>query len=114
MHDLDELIERHSLLQVCGLQWLRCVEHAVAAANRIRAEDWIEVRYEQLVHEPMDVAERLMNFLELDLSPSVIKHGMTNISAAMVGSFRAELDERARSELDEVLGPALDMFDYAV
>jgi hypothetical protein len=45
LRDLDELLNKHSLLEVCGIQWQRCVTSTINALKNMSDEKRIEVRY---------------------------------------------------------------------
>lgn len=52
-----------SLIEVCAWQWRRCVEIARADLCNFDRSRWIEIRYEDLVANPTEVARKLGAFL---------------------------------------------------
>jgi hypothetical protein len=78
--DLGALLGRYTLLEVCGIQWSRCVELAKSALERVPAANKIEVRYERLVHNPLFEMERIMSFLGLEMSEEISLHVKQHIT----------------------------------
>ena len=56
---------------VCAKQWRESNNSVVAALNDIEADRWTDVRYEDLVDDPVEEVGRLMKFLELPYEGAV-------------------------------------------
>jgi hypothetical protein len=56
---------RGPLEVVCAKQWTVSNEYALEASKKIGLDRWIEVRYEELVDDPVEQVARLMEFLGL-------------------------------------------------
>ena len=56
---------------VCARQWSVSNDHALSALGDIDRSRWIEVRYEDLVEDPVPEVGRIMSFLELDYEERV-------------------------------------------
>ena len=89
--DLNELLQRYSLLEVCGLQWSRCVEHTIGVLNSIPAADRIEVRYERLVHNPVEELGHILDFLGLGMTDELARRARENIKRSYVSTWKREL-----------------------
>lgn len=48
---------------VCARQWSICNDHALAAAERVDEARWIDIRYEELVDDPVPAIGRVMEAL---------------------------------------------------
>lgn len=64
--ELDRLVAEKILIEVCGLQWRACVQAADAAVKRLPSEQAITVYYEDLVSDPLTVAQEV--FAQVDLT----------------------------------------------
>jgi len=65
LKNMDELLEKYSLIEVCGLQWERCVNSAAAAFAAMPESKVIDVTYERFVSAPVEETARLAGFLGL-------------------------------------------------
>ncbi|MGI8773674.1 MAG: sulfotransferase family protein [Actinomycetota bacterium] len=50
---------------VCAKQWLKCNDAALDASRAVGLDRWVEVRYEQLIDDPVSEVKRLVEFLGL-------------------------------------------------
>ena len=64
--DIDGPIER-----VCARQWLASNDHAMRALAEIDSERWTEIRYEDLVDNPIVEIGRLMEFMDVPYEDEV-------------------------------------------
>ncbi len=53
-------------------QWNRAVDYGRRAARRVPADQWLEVRYEDLVRDPEPLLKDLCNFLGEDFAPGML------------------------------------------
>lgn len=92
--DIDAMLERYSLIEVCGMQWARCVNATLRDLSIIvENRDYINVRYEDLVAEPVKEMHKIINFLALDDVDRIIDKAKKSISAKYVNSWRTTLNE---------------------
>ncbi|MGH2812847.1 MAG: sulfotransferase family protein, partial [Actinomycetota bacterium] len=56
---------------VCARQWSICNQHALAAAQDVDRERWMQIRYEDLVDHPEEEVGRLMEALDLPYEDGV-------------------------------------------
>ncbi len=71
LDDMDRLLARHPLEEVCALQWQRCVESARHAFDGMASDRWIEVAYEDFVRSPEAELDRVLDFLGFGVAPQV-------------------------------------------
>ena len=91
LQNLGELVRRYSLLEVCGLQWRRCVELAVKELTSIPPADRIEVRYEEFVQNPLAEMERIIRFLGLEMPDEVVRHVAEQIKHTHIGKWKRNI-----------------------
>lgn len=109
---MPELLERHSLNEICALQWQRCVENAESAFEDMPEEKVIRVRYEDFVREPQTELARMVEFLELDIPNDTIREAISNVSSKSIGKGRASLDGTEVTRLESLVGETLDRYGY--
>ena len=110
--ELPALLERHSLDEVCALQWQACVTHTRDALEELPRERWTEVAYEELVAQPAAVLERLCAFLGIEADAAARARAVSGVSTASVGRGRAVLGAPTTARLEALVGDTLAAFGY--
>ncbi|HHI03817.1 MAG TPA: sulfotransferase, partial [candidate division Zixibacteria bacterium] len=60
---IDELYKSASLIKLSAVQWQRCTDNALRELSQIDKERVINIRYEDLVKEPVNQIERVAEFI---------------------------------------------------
>jgi hypothetical protein len=79
-------------------------------AARSAPERTIEIRYEQLVSEPAQVAERLAEYLELEREP--LESSLSKAFDRSVGRYRKDLTPAQLEEVEAEAGELLNELGY--
>jgi hypothetical protein len=112
---IDKAREQYSLIELCGLQWSISVEKARSEVFGLGAEQFIEVRYEDIVEKPEEQLARLFQFMELSVDEGAAPIFLSDrIFKTSVGRWRTELDENEKRLLDALIGPTLVNCGYKV
>lgn len=109
---MQDILKRHTLNEVCALQWQRCVENAEAAFAKIPEERVIRVRYEDFVRQPDQELGRLTNFLDLEVNESTLATAVSGVSGRSVGKGRKSLDIGEVERLESLVGETLERYGY--
>ncbi len=109
---MPEILERHSLNEICALQWQRCVEYAEAAFADVPHERVIRVRYEDFVREPEVQLKRLLGFLGLEVPAEEVRRTVAGVSSRSIGKGRASLEEGEVKHLESLIGDTLERYGY--
>lgn len=64
--ELSNFTKSHSIAEVAAYQWMKMVEIALADLANISTEQWLEVRYDNLLDSPQIEAKRIAEFCEID------------------------------------------------
>ncbi|MFC2993570.1 sulfotransferase family protein [Halomonas tibetensis] len=112
LEDMPEILERHSLNEVCALQWQRCVENAEAAFADMPPDQVTRVRYEDFVREPEAQLKRLLAFLGLDVPEEELSRAVAGVSSRSIGKGRASLEEGEVKRLEYLIGETLERYGY--
>ena len=107
---MQELMERPSLVEVCGLQWQRCVNSAAEAFETMPESKVLDVSYEKFVVSPVEEMRRVVEFLGLEKDESLIQEIGRGISPASVGNWRNDLAEDDVLRLKALIGATLDRY----
>ena len=103
-------------LHRCVWLWRRYLETIMAATPQLSAEQYHELRYEDLVTLPGLEADRLLDFLGIDKADSREQFKDTVVTRAnptSVGRWQSELSSDQRTELWQEAGFCLTRLGYA-
>lgn len=96
--DIDQDVQEKKLIEVCAIQWARCVEHCCMALEKFEnGNDYINVSYEALISHPEEQLTRIVDFLKLTDGQNVVDEGKATIRSDFVGSWK---DCLSREEYD--------------
>lgn len=110
---MQELLERHTLEEVCALQWKRCVDAAAEAFDRMPDDRYLEIAYEDFVRTPTDEMRRITGFLGLEVDNATIKSAVHDVSDRSLGKGRQALGEELTQRLYPLIGDTLRRYGYA-
>lgn len=113
LHDMDSILQRYSLEEVCAIQWRRCVELSRQAFLSMGEEKVCTVRYEKFVRQPEEELARIIRFVELDMSGSSLAEAVTTVSSRSVGKGRQELGDALVCRLDPLIHDLQRQLGYA-
>jgi hypothetical protein len=113
LDDMDTLLARHPLDEVCALQWQRCVESARRAFESMPSDCWVEVAYEDFVRQPEAELDRVLDSLGVDVAPETRSEAVIDVRAESIGKGRAALDQRAIDRIEARVQDTLVRYGYA-
>lgn len=123
LSDMDSLLKKHNLLEVCALQWQRCVERSYAAFSAMPPDRWLEVSYEDLVQSPTAELPRILDFMECEASSAEVARVTAGVRTNSVGKVRrsggnlGNVGESGSGDMEQVealIANTLNRFGYAV
>ena len=76
-------------------------------------ENYLEVRFEDLVLDPRGTARNLLSVLGFAHVEAIIEAFAASVDRSRVGKFR-KMPPRRRHEAESVLRPALEAFNYGL
>ncbi len=107
----DEYIKTHSYLQFNAMQWVKSVEAVLSSWPRLPEENRLEVRYEDLLTDPVTNISEIVKFLGQEPTEAFFQ----NIPSLKSGNFHKWKDELTPSEIAEIkpiLSPLLETTGY--
>ena len=110
--DMDELLMKYPLDEVCALQWQKCVQRAQSAFSSMPTDRWHRVVYEDFVYEPKAELERILQFLEIDSTPARSREAIHGIRSDSVGKGRANMDADSVHRVSARIGSTLRELGY--
>ena len=122
-------MERYDTILEAANRWINSIESAQSFGSKIK-ENYIEIRYEELVTKPEEVIKDTCDFLDIDYDSKMLDHtkqvkklGDTDkehhsnlskpISSDSVGKWRNNLSESDQESISKLLYKHLQRLGYA-
>lgn len=112
LDDMDDILQKHTLQEVCALQWQRCVEKAEAAFADMPDDRVIRVGYENFVRNPTSELSRVLEFMGRDVPEATIGNAVSGVSSKSLGKGRDSLGDDEIAKLEVLIGSTLDRYGY--
>lgn len=93
-------------------QWVALVEASLRDGRALPAENYLELRYEELVAEPIEVADRLAAFAELSPSAGMRSAASERVRPDFAHRRRGALSAEREREVLEVIAPLQERLGY--
>ncbi|RJQ78897.1 MAG: sulfotransferase [Desulfobacteraceae bacterium] len=110
---LDEVLSKHSLDEICALQWQHCVDRADEAFERIEPDRVCRVSYETFVSRPVQELVRVAQFIGIKVGAADAQNLVKGVSTASVGKGRHELGPERVQCIVGLVGSTLRRHAYA-
>lgn len=113
--DRTQEFESTNDIHRCIWLWRRYMETIFDATAKLPAEQLHELRYENLVNQPQEESEKLIDFLGIDNPASreiFINTVVTKASPSSVGRWADELSEQQQAETEQESGAWLRQLGY--
>jgi len=112
LNGMDEILGKHSLTEVCALQWKRCVDNSERDFAAISPDRVIRVSYEQFVKNPVAEFERIASFVGKETTEDVKVYLKANIRPGSVGKGRKALGKEQIDVLRPLIADTLGRYGY--
>ncbi|WP_432697809.1 sulfotransferase family protein [Marinobacterium sp. YM272] len=109
---MQDILQNHTLNEVCALQWQRCVDNAEQAFAAMPADKVIRVRYEDFVREPARELAALLRFMGQEVDDGKIAKAVGGVSSRSLGKGRKALGQQEVAHLEALVGDTLKRYDY--
>ena len=109
---IDSMTHDHALIEVCGVQWSRCVDAAREGFRAVPSDQILEIRYEELVRRPGDVFAEIFRFCDLEFESDCRRRIDEVVTEGNIGKHRADLNEADLARLMARIGPILEREGY--
>jgi len=111
LDNMQELLGRFSLEEVCALQWRECVERAVQSLASVGEGRVLRARYESVVDDPRGFLAQVADFLGIAAGSGEASR-YEWISPGRVGTGRHGLTPDARAAVERIIAGTLERHGY--
>jgi hypothetical protein len=112
LEDMQAILQKHTLNEVCALQWQKCVDKAEEAFSAMPENKVVRVRYEDFVREPQSELGRILEFMGKDVDSERITQAVKNVSPRSLGKGRKALGDQEVTSLESLVGTTLMRYGY--
>ncbi len=112
LENMQAILQKHTLNEVCALQWKKCVDKAEEAFSAMPVNKVVRVRYEDFVREPQSELGRILEFMGKDVDAEKITEAVKNVSPRSLGKGRKALGDREVTSLESLVGATLKRYGY--
>jgi len=106
---IDRDLREKTVLEVCALQWSRCVRRSLCDLARLPADRVLTIWYEDFVQSPRVYLERIADFI--GCRPVSYGDDVQEISCRNIGKGRANLTEKQLASISPLVEEVLTMLD---
>lgn len=96
---IEEMLMSHSLIEVCGVQWRKNLEMAFHCAEKYDHTQYMEVRYEDIVCDPVVVMKAILKYLDIDWAEGIEEKIACYVRRDNAGKWQRTLSEEDVSRL---------------
>lgn len=109
---MNALLQKHTLNEVCALQWQTCVKQAEAGLSNIAAERVLRVKYEDFVKQPAVELMKVLRFLGKEYDEAAVHLAVKSVSSKSLGKGRQALGDAEVVNLERLVGETLQKYGY--
>lgn len=110
--DMDELVENYPLIEVCCIQYKRCVEAVEKSMINLKISNFIQVKYENIILNPVEEINCIYQLLELDSYEELNDKLNSYITPGCSGNWEQRLSERELSSVLKHIEKILKFYGY--
>jgi len=100
--------------EIAAKQWVTSIHTARSDLAQLDPALWIDVRYEDLVADPLGQFGRILDFVGLEMSESVREYLGRTIYRAAIGAYRKRLTPEEIATIEPILGPTMRELGYTM
>lgn len=111
--DMQSILRKYTLDEVCALQWKSCVEKSEQAFASMPADKVLRVKYENFIVSPENELKKILTFIQLPYSDESVKEAVAFVSPNSLNKGRNALGHKIVERLESLIGDTLERHGYA-
>lgn len=109
---MPELLQTHTLAEVCAAQWARSVDSAARAFRSIDPDRVVTIRYEDFVQRPLEFLEAIVERFQIPVAGVSLETLVNDVKTGSVARWRHELDAPTVASIERMAGLTLNQWKY--
>jgi hypothetical protein len=110
--NMQELLAKHSLNEVCAIQWRECVDKSERDLAELPESRVCKVKYEDFVQQPQAELARILDFMDVQATQQQIESAVDGVSGKSIGKGRSMLGQEEVERLEPLIGETLRRHGY--
>jgi len=110
--NIQGLLKKHSIFEVCALQWKDCVNKSISDFKNINSEQVFKISYEEFVTSPQKKLEDILSFLNVEDINLNLPELTANVSNKSIGKYKNQLSAETIESINQLLGDTLIKLNY--
>lgn len=111
MNDMQAVLQQHSLLEVCALQWQECVERAVRSFEMMPPGKVFSFKYEDFVVNPEGYLQDICDFLHAPaIGAEQLSRAVEGVTVANIGKGVNRLAADEQNNISTLIGSTLHRY----
>jgi hypothetical protein len=109
---IDDDIRNKSLIEVCAIQWKKCVNHCCdELATMKNGRDYINISYEKLAHDPQKYLQKIVDFIGVEDGERVVERGVKIVSPSYIDSWKNYIADDERETVLKIISGTQQRID---
>ncbi|MGD2072711.1 MAG: sulfotransferase [Candidatus Thorarchaeota archaeon] len=109
---MDQVVREKSLIEVCALQWKKCVRASSNALNKVPQSQVTTVIYEDFVKNPIYVLKGFFDRAGLEFTDECEAYIMDHVSVSHIDKWRDRLNSEEMDLVMDIIEDELRDFEY--
>lgn len=109
----DQIVQQHSLIEVCAFQWHRSMEKATQDLAHIAPHRVYQLHYEHFVANPTTELVHIGRFLGLEIREDALSPLVQDVSPKSVGNWQKQLTSDDLQRIEPIIGETLRQYGYS-
>jgi len=109
---IDQDVATKDLIEVCAIQWSRCVERAYSSLQTLGAAKALKIKYEDFVSRPQHHLIKIAEFIGIDPHPYRREGIVDSIRTDNIGRGWRRLSSKQQEQVSRVLRVPLNLLGY--
>lgn len=93
-------------------QWVETLKIATSEGRKLPSENYLEVRYEDLVNHPHEEVNKIAGFLDLEEPELVASYALRTADPSRINKWKSFLDQDVLDEVEQIMKPTMSQFGY--
>jgi hypothetical protein len=110
---LEYLLRSYDLEIACALQWKRCVDAATQVFKSMPSNKYLELSYEDFVRDPEGEMKKIVSFIGISVSPSILKKAVCDVNKGNIGKGYKKLKKETIAKIFPFIEDTMKYHGYA-
>ncbi|GAB6095171.1 hypothetical protein JCM14469_14230 [Desulfatiferula olefinivorans] len=110
---IDKDVREKSLIEVCAIQWKKCVEHCCDELGNLEKEKhYINIPYDNMAYDPEKYIKHILDFIQISDGHKVLKRAKETITPKFVGFGEKVLDDNEIEIVNSIIFDTQERIRY--